>query len=112
MKVLSFAMLVIEATNDGKPKLHVGTSGALHLLDGFDYDDIRKEYSVRVDPRWRYLYENREFAFIDWAKRLQIRQGQDMAKTLQRLVATSDESMDGFRLVLLKEMMLYRSPMR
>ncbi|RQR26988.1 plasmid stabilization protein [Burkholderia sp. Bp9143] len=112
MKVLSFAMLVIEATNDGKPKLQVGTSGALHLLDGFDYDDVRKEYSVRVDPRWRNLYENREFAFIDWAKRLQIRQGQDMAKTLQRLVATSDDIIQRFRLVWLKEKMQYRSPMR
>ncbi len=112
MKVLSFAMLVIEVTNDGKPKLYVGTSGALHLLDGFDYDDVRKEYSVRVDPRWRYLYENREFAFIDWAKRLQIRQGQDMAKTLQRLVATSDDIIQRFRLVWLKEKMQYRSPMR
>lgn len=112
MKVLSFAMLVIEVTNDGQPKLQVGTSGALHLLDGFDYDAARKEYSVRVDPRWRYLYENREFAFIDWAKRLQIRQGQDMAKTLQRLVATSDDIIQRFRLVWLKEKMQYRSPMR
>jgi hypothetical protein len=112
MKALSFAMLVIEATNAGKPKLHVGASGALHMLDGFDYDEIRKEYVVRVDPRWRYLYENREFALIDWTKRLRIRQGQDMAKTLQRLVATSDDLVQRFRLEWLKEKMQYRSPMR
>ncbi|CDY78052.1 putative plasmid-related transcriptional repressor protein [Caballeronia glathei] len=112
MKALSFAMLVIEATSGDKPKLYVGASGALHMLDGFDYDDIRKEYSVRVDPRWRYLYENREFALIDWTKRLQIRQGQDMAKTLQRLVATSDDIVQRFRLEWLKEKMQYRSPMR
>jgi hypothetical protein len=112
MEALCFAMLVIEVTNDGKPKLHVGTSGALHMLDGFDYDEVRKTYAVRVDPRWRYLYENREFAFIDWAKRLRIRQGQDMAKTLQRLVATSDELVQRFRLEWLKQKMQYRSPVR
>ena len=112
MKALCFAMLIIEVTSDGKPKMHVGTSGALHMLDGFDYDEVRKTYTVRVDPRWRYLYANREFAFIDWAKRLQIRQGQDMAKTLQRLVATTDEVVQRFRLEWLKEKMQYRSPMR
>ncbi|TCG04186.1 hypothetical protein BZM27_42685 [Paraburkholderia steynii] len=112
MKVLSFAMLVIEVTNDGKPKLHVGGSDALHLLDNLNYDEVRKVYSYRIDPRWRYLYENREYTFIDWAKRLQIRQGQDMAKTLQRLVATSDDIIQRFRLVWLKEKMQYRSPMR
>jgi hypothetical protein len=112
MKALCFAMLVIEVTSDGKPKMHVGSSGALHMLDGFDYDEIRKTYTVRIDPRWRYLYANREFAFIDWAKRLRIRQGQDMAKTLQRLVATSDEMVQRYRLDWLKEKMQYRSPMR
>ncbi|MEX3634852.1 plasmid replication initiator TrfA [Paraburkholderia sp. BR14320] len=112
MKALSFAMLVIEVTNDGKPKMHVGTTKALHMLDGFDYDEVRKSYTVRVDPRWRYLYENREFSFIDWEQRLRIRPGQDMAKTLQRLVATSDETVQRFRLEWLKQKMQYRSPMR
>ncbi|WP_120297390.1 hypothetical protein [Paraburkholderia sp. BL23I1N1] len=112
MKALSFAMLVIEATSAGKPKLHVGASRALHMLDGLDYDEIRKEYSVRIDPRWHSLYENREFALIDWTKRLQIRQGQDMAKTLQRLIATSDDVVQRFRLEWLKEKMQYCSPMR
>jgi hypothetical protein len=105
-------MLVIEVTSNGKPKLHVGTTRALHMLDGFDYDEVQKTYTIRVDPRWRHLYANREFAFIDWVKRLQIRQGQDMAKTLQRLVATTDEVVQHFRLAWLKEKMQYRSPMR
>jgi len=73
---------------------------------------VRKSYTVSVDPRWRYLYENREFAFIDLEQRLRIRRGQDMAKTLQRLVATSDETVQRFRLDWLKEKMQYRSPMR
>lgn len=112
MGVLRSAMLVIEVTTDGKPKMQVGATRPLRLLDTFDYDDVRKTYTIRVDPRWHYLYENREFALVDWTKRLQIRQGQDMAKTLQRLVATSDETVQYFRLEWLKQKMQYRSPMR
>jgi len=112
MEALSSATLVIEVTNDGKAKLRVGATKPLHMLDSFDYDEVRKSYTVSVDPRWRYLYENREFAFIDLEQRLRIRRGQDMAKTLQRLVATSDETVQRFRLDWLKEKMQYRSPMR
>lgn len=112
MKALCFAMLVIEVTSDGRPKMSVGTSGALHLLSGFDYDEVLKTYVIKVDPRWCLLYANREFAFVDWEKRLKIRQGNDMAKTLLRLVATSNDSIQYFRLDWLKEKMQYRSPMR
>jgi hypothetical protein len=111
MKALSFAMLVIEATSDGKPKLTIGKSGALHMLSGFDYDPARKEYSIRVDPRWQDLYANREFALINWEKRLQIHPSQQMAKALQRLVATSADSRQYFRLEWLKDKLQYQSPM-
>lgn len=60
----------------------------------------------------RFLYRNREYALIDWEKRLRIRKGQDMAKALQRLVATSSESVQRFQLVWLKERFQYSSPMR
>jgi hypothetical protein len=48
---------------------------------------------------------------IDWEKRLQIRKGQDIAKALQRLVSTSNERVQRFRLSWLKERLQYRSPM-
>lgn len=104
--------LVIETTSDGKPKMQVGTKRPLRLLDAFEYDEARKTYIIRLDPRWRHLYANNEFAFIDWSKRMQIRRGQDMAKALQRLVATSDDSNQYFRLEWLKDKMQYRSPIR
>lgn len=112
METLTFAMLVIEATNGGKPKMSIGRSRALHMIEGFDYDDEHEEYTLRIDPRWKDMHGNREFALIDWEKRLQIRQGQDMAKALQRLVATSADIIQRYALDWLKCKLEYTSPMR
>ncbi len=112
MEALAFAMLVIEATNGGKPKMSIGRSRALHMIEGFDYDDEREEYTLRIDPRWKDMHGNREFALIDWEKRLQMRQGQDMAKALQRLVVTSADPVQRYALDWLKRKFEYASPMR
>ncbi|MEM5449093.1 hypothetical protein [Paraburkholderia guartelaensis] len=54
MQALTFAMLVIEVRDkDGRPKLSVGKSRALHMIDGFDFDDEAEAYTLRIDPRWR-----------------------------------------------------------
>jgi hypothetical protein len=97
MQTLCFAMLVIEVTKQGRPKLAVGQNRALHMIDGFDFDDVAASYVLRIDPRWRVLFENREFALVDWNKRLLFGAHQDMAKALQRLVATSDETVQRYR---------------
>lgn len=113
MEDLAFAMLVIEVKKpDGKPKLAIGKTRALHLIEGFDYDDEAETYTLRIDPRWGGLYGNREFALIDWDKRLQIGRGQDMAKALQRLVATSDETVQRYALDWLKPKLEYSGRMR
>lgn len=112
MEDLAFAMLVIEVLKDGKPKLAIGRTRALHMIEGFDYDDERETYTLRIDPRWRGMYGNREFALIDWGKRLQFGQHQNMAKALQRLVATSDEAVQRYTLDWLKSKLEYSSPMR
>lgn len=107
MKVLAFAMLVIEVQKDGKPKLSVGKSRALHMIEGFEYDDETEAYVLRVDPRWRSMYGNREYALIDWGKRLQFGARHDMAKALQRLVATSDDTIQRNALDWLKNKLQY-----
>jgi TrfA protein len=112
MEDLAFAMLVIEVQKDGKPKLAIGRTRALHMIEGFDYDDKSETYTLRIDPRWRGMYGNREFALIDWDKRLQFGQHQNMAKALQRLVATSDEAVQRYTLEWLKSKLEYSSPMR
>ena len=112
MEALTFAMLIAQVTKQGKLKFEVGRSESLHMIDKFAFDPGRECYTVSVDPRWRHLFSNREFALIDWHKRLQIRKGQDMARALQRLVATSNEAVQRYSLVWLKELLQYFSPMR
>lgn len=113
MQTLTFAMLVIEVrAKDGKPKLSVGKNRALHMIEGFDFDDEAEAYTLRVDPRWRVMFGNREFALIDWEKRKRFGARQDMAKALQRLAATSDESIQRYALDWLKEKLEYTGRMR
>lgn len=113
MQALSFAMLVIEVVHkDGKPKLEIGKTHALHMIEGFYYCDESQAYTLRIDPRWRDMFGNKEYALIDWEKRLKIGQGQNMAKALQRLVATSDERVQRFSLDWLKDKLTYSGRMR
>lgn len=113
MQDLAFAMLVIEVKRaDGKPKLSIGKTRALHLIAGFDYDEAAEEYSLTIDPRWHAMYGNREFALIDWEKRQQIGRNQDMAKSLQRLIATSADPVQRYALDWLKAKMDYSGRMR
>lgn len=112
MEALAFAMLVIEVQKDGKPKLAIGKTRALHLIDGWEYDDEAETYTLRIDPRWHSMYGNREFALVDWDKRLQIGRGQDMAKALQRLVATSADVVQRYPLHWLKGKLEYAGRQR
>jgi hypothetical protein len=113
MKVLTAATLIIEAKKqDGSTKYRIGDTKAFHILAGFDYDANVEAYTYTLDPQWQILFDNREYALIDWQKRLLIGRGQDMAKALQRLVATSSNAEQQHALDWLKEKMQYASPMR
>ena len=112
MKALAFSMLVIEVQAADKPKLAIGKTSALHMIDGFDYDEETESYTLRIDPRWRGLYGNREFALIDWDKRMQFGQHQNMAKALQRLAATSADKLQRFALDWLKTKLDYTGRQR
>lgn len=113
MKVLTAATLIIEAKKpDGSTKYRIGDTKTFHILAGFDYDANVEAYTYTLDPQWQVLFDNREYALIDWQKRLLIGRGQDMAKALQRLVATSSNAEQQHALAWLKEKMQYASPMR
>jgi hypothetical protein len=113
MQALTLAMLMIEVkTKEGRQKLAIGSTDALHMIEGFRYDNEAGSYVLRIDPRWRDMYGNGEFALIDWAKRLQFGQGQNMAKALQRLVATSNEQVQRYAIDWLKRKLEYSSPVR
>lgn len=116
-QALSWAMISIVASgkyeiDEKKAKGSQPAEKLLHMIDGYDYDPELEEYVLRVDPRWRHLYGNGEFALIDWDKRLQIGQGQDLAKSLQRLIVTSADTEQRYTLAYLKKRAQYESPMR
>ena len=112
MKAFAKATLILEAKKpDGTIRYHVGSTKVFHILN-FEYDEKTEEYKYSLDPRWKTMFSNREYALIDWNKRLQIGRGRDMAKTLQRLIATSSNSPQRYALDWLKEKMQYESPMR
>lgn len=113
MIAFTAATIVIEARkSDGAPKYRIGDAKAFHMLAGFDYDANAEAYIFTIDPRWKTLFGGREYALIDWEKRLQIEQGHDMAKALQRLVATSADAVQRYGLDWLKDKLQYASPVR
>ena len=113
MFAFTAAVIVIEIRKpDGTQKHKIGHTKAFHMLSDFEYDAVAEVYSFTIDPRWKVLFGNREYALVDWRKRLQIGRGQDMAKALQRLVATSSDQVQRFALEWLKEKLQYAGRMR
>ncbi|CAJ4306325.1 trfA family protein [Burkholderia pseudomallei] len=112
MEALYKATLIIDVVN--KYRIGDGDSDGdgIRMIDRFKYDASRKQYTLVIDPRWVAMYSNQEFARIDWEKRLAIKRGQDMAKTLQRLVATSADKVQRYGLDWLKAKLQYTSPLR
>lgn len=107
LKAMTVATLFIETK-----KYEIGKTKAFHILAHFEYNDETKRYTFALDPRWVTLFGNREFALLDWEKRLQIKRGQNMAKALQRLVTASSDTVQRYALDWLKEKFQYTSPMR
>lgn len=113
IKDLTFAMLVVEVFDkQGQSRLSIGQATAFHMISSFCYSDESEEYRITIDPRWLEMYANNEFALIDWNKRLQFKRGQDKAKTLQRLIATSTNPVQRYSLEWLKLKMGHESPDR
>ena len=113
MLELTGAMLVIESKKpNGASKYHIGATKTFRILDNFECDEGGENYRYRLDPRWVVMFGNREYALLDWSKRLQIGAGQDLAKALQRLLATSADPVQRFGLEMLKDKMQYSGRMR
>lgn len=113
MKRLRESVLFLEARKpDGSTRYSVGKMLSFGILKELDYDSTTEKYSYTLDPRWVILFSNQEYSLINWDKRMQIGRGQDMAKTLQRLVATSSDPVQRYALDWLKDKMEYASPMR
>lgn len=113
LKALTEATLFLEAKRpDGSTRYNIGKTESFRIVAGFSYNDDSEVYSYSLDPRWVQMFGNLEYSLIDWEKRMLIGRGQDMAKTLQRLVATSADQVQRYALDWLKAKMEYRGRMR
>lgn len=113
IKALTEATLFLEAKKpDGSTRYSIGKTVSFHIVQAFAYDDKSETYTYTLDPRWVQMFGNREYSLIDWDKRMQIGRGQDMAKTLQRLIATSADLVQRYALDWLKAKMEYTGRMR
>ena len=113
MKRLREAVLFLEVRKqDGSLHYAVGKMVSFNILRDVSFDGDSETYTYTLDPRWILLFGNREYSLLDWGKRMQIGRGLDMAKTLQRLLATSADPIQRFALDDLKAQMQYASPVR
>ena len=80
------------------------------MIGGFDYDERTGSYTIYADPRWAQIFSNREYALVDWPKRLQMRH--DLSKSLQRLIGTSADTQQKYSLEILKERAQYTGRLR
>jgi hypothetical protein len=113
MKRLREGTLFLEAKKpDGETRYSIGKMVSFSVLKDLSYDDESEIYTYTLDPRWVLMFGKREYSLLDWDKRMQIGRGLDMAKTLQRLVATSADPVQRYALDGLKTQMEYASPMR
>ncbi|MAO49449.1 MAG: TrfA [Pusillimonas sp.] len=114
MKDLARFTLCIEARRkDGSVKYSYGknpSTRVLAMLGGFDYHEPTGSYTLYADPRWAQIFGNREYALVDWAKRLQMRH--DLSKSLQRLIGTSSDIQQKYSLDILKQRAQYTGRMR
>lgn len=113
IKRLREGVIFLEARKpDGSTRYKIGHMHSFSIVKELDYNEETEVYTYMMDPRWMQLFGNREYGLIDFEKRLQIGRNQDMAKTLQRLVATSSDPVQRYALDWLKAKMDYSSPMR
>jgi len=114
MKDLARFTLCIEARRkDGSIKYSYGnhpSTRVLAMIGGFDYDEPSGSYTIYADPRWAQIFSNREYALVDWTKRLQMRH--DLSKSLQRLIGTSSDIQQKYSLDILKQRAQYTGRMR
>ncbi|HCG52505.1 MAG TPA: plasmid-related transcriptional repressor protein [Betaproteobacteria bacterium] len=103
--------LIVKNPN-GQVKLSVGSTIPFSILQRLETDPTATLFTFRLDPRWPEVFGNREFIRLCWEKRLMIKRGQDMARALQRLFATSSDPVQRFSLEWLKAKLQYAGQMR
>lgn len=85
----------------------IGKIKAFHIISNLEYDKQSGNYSYVLDPDWLKLFSNKECSRIDWSKRMQIRRQLNIAKAIQRLIATDASKVQRYRIDELKKKFVY-----
>lgn len=108
---LDWGQLSMEGNTGGKP-WKVGITLFLHPIKELSFNASRGVYTLCIDERWRFIYGGNQFSLIDWDKRMLFGKNQDMAKSLQRLIAASSDSLQRYQVEWLKKRMLSTGRLR
>lgn len=112
LNILLNATLMIEnVTRDGQLIYSVGQDSPLHMVSGVGLETQTETLIIVIDPRWKKIFGECEYAIIDWHKRMRIRKGQDIAKAIQRILCASSDTVQKLKLKELKLVLQYLSPM-
>lgn len=99
-----------ESSTEKPVRMRPRRSG-LHLIAGFDFDEDKQAYWLIFDPRVLAMFQNNEFALVDWEARLRIEKRVDMAKWLQNYVSTHEPGVHRISIENLKKWCGYTSPL-
>lgn len=110
LKAFNEATFFLEVRRpDKSTKYRIGATIPFRILDRFFYDGTTETYTYVLDPRWVLMFGNREYALVDWDKHLGLG---NMAKSLNRLLATSADRIQRYDLEWLKARAQFSGPMR
>jgi hypothetical protein len=99
-------------TSPTKKKKELPDAESFSFVEKFISGKGGKMYAYRLDPDWVTLFSNKEYALIDWDKRKKIPSNMQLAKSIQRLLCTSNENPQRFSLDFLKKLAQYGGRMR
>lgn len=97
---------------DGSVRKFVSKDESLHLLDKYTFNESTGNYVLKIDQRWRELYENNEYSLWDFGARQNIARNNSLAKNLQRLVSTSSDFEQKNSIEFLKSRAQYKGRLR
>lgn len=75
----------------------------LHLIDAWTLDEEIGEYTLRINPEMLKLFSNREFGYINWQRRLQIKSNVDLTKWMQDYIVSNERGEQRTSLELLRQ---------
>ncbi len=96
--------LGVSSEQQSKTRPSIGQTDLFRLVDKFKNEEGGEDYQFKLDPGWFKLFSNNEYALIDLDARRKIKSRFTLAKSLQRLIATSKNSVQRYQLIYLKEL--------